>query len=263
MREMHRDLVALDAHPLLPRLLHAVEHPDTSCRVLSCELPAPVLPEAEPWREAVPAWPLLRVEATDWLARGDAEAGASVVARLAVDRMAELVPQARRLGAYEPAGVILDLTPLADVAPFGAGRWRPRQREELAELRGAVGRPMWVDGVASPADAEAAAEAGVDGVVIRSEAGRHLGGPAVAEVLPEIMDTVAGMVGVYVGGPVRSGIDVFRYLAMGAEVVLPDAGSDVDRLAAELAYAMRLTGCATLEEVGYEAMFAPLWEEGT
>jgi isopentenyl diphosphate isomerase/L-lactate dehydrogenase-like FMN-dependent dehydrogenase len=55
---------------------------------------------------------------------------------------------------------------------------------------------------------------------------------------------------------------VFRYLALGAEAVLPDAGVEVRRLTAELAYVMRLTGCATLEDVGYEALFARLWEEG-
>jgi isopentenyl diphosphate isomerase/L-lactate dehydrogenase-like FMN-dependent dehydrogenase len=81
-------------------------------------------------------------------------------------------------------------------------------------------------------------------------------------VLPEVLDTVAGMLGVYVGGPVRGGIDVFRYLALGAEAVLPDPGIEARRLAAELAYAMRMTGCATLEDVGYEALFAPLWQEG-
>jgi isopentenyl diphosphate isomerase/L-lactate dehydrogenase-like FMN-dependent dehydrogenase len=175
--------------------------------------------------------------------------------------MADLVPQARRLGGLAPAGVLLDVAPLADHAPFGEVAWRPRRREELAELRAAVGRPLWLDGVASPADAEVAAEAGLDGIVVRSTLGRRLGGPAVAEVLPEILDTVAGMLGVHVGGPVRDGIDVFRYLALGADTVLPDAGAEVRRLTAELAYAMRMTGCETLEDVGYEALFAPLWEE--
>ncbi|MDZ7800950.1 MAG: alpha-hydroxy-acid oxidizing protein [Trueperaceae bacterium] len=260
---MHRDLVALDAHPLLPRLLHTVEHPDATCRVLDRELPAPLVPRAEPWRDAPPPWPLVRLEASDWLARADGTGEWAVVARLPTGRMADLVSQARRLGDRAPAGVILDLSPLADATPFGETVWRPRGREELAELRAAAGRPLWVDGITSPADAEAAAEAGVDGVVIRSEAGRNLDGPAVAEVLPEVLDTVAGMVGVYVGGPVRSGIDVFRYLALGAEGVLPDASTDVSRLAAELDYAMRMTGCATLEEIGYEALFAPLWEESS
>jgi isopentenyl diphosphate isomerase/L-lactate dehydrogenase-like FMN-dependent dehydrogenase len=259
---MDRDLVALDAYALSPRLLHGVETPDTATRLLERVLSAPIVPKAETWGEVPPAWPLVRVDAGDWPDQGGRELAESVLVRLPVDRMAALVPQARRLGELEPAGVLLDMTVISDAAPFGEAAWRPRRREELAELRAAVGRPLWLDGVASPADAEIAAEAGLDGIVVRSIVGRHVGGPAACEVLPEILDTVAGMLGVYVGGPVRDGIDVFRYLALGAEAVLPDPGSEARRLAAELAYAMRLTGCATLEDVGYETLFAPLWEEG-
>lgn len=265
MAGMDPDLVALDAHSLLPRLLHGVESPDPACRLLDRELPAPIVPRAEAWREGPPRWPLVRIDAAEWPGENDAggaTAPPSVLVWLPAARMAELVPQARRLGKLEPAGVLLDVAPLADSAPFGETAWRPRRREELAELRAAAGRPLWLDGVASPADAEVAAEAGLDGIVIRSAVGRHLSGPSAAEVLPEILDTVAGMLGVYVGGTVRGGIDVFRYLALGAEAVLPEPGVEARRLAAELAYAMRMTGCATLEDVGYEAMFAPLWEEG-
>jgi hypothetical protein len=258
---MHPDLRALDAYAPLPRVLHGIEAPSTATSVLDRALPAPIVPQAETWRDTPLPWPLLRVDADD-LGEVDEEAAAALLVRIPVGRMADLVPQARTLGRIRPAGVLLDLSPLVDAAPFGDAPWRNRHREELAELRAAVGRPLWLDGVASPADAEVAAEAGLDGVVVRSALGRHLGGPAVADVLPEILDTVAGMLGVHVGGPVRGGVDVFRYLALGAEAVLPDAGVEARRLRAELAYAMQLTGCATLEDIGYEAIFAPLWEEG-
>lgn len=255
-----RDLAALDAYPLLPRLLHAVEHPDATSHLLGRELPAPLLPRSETWRDAPPSWPLVRVDAEPWLAARERAAAGGVVVRLPPAKMGELVPLARRLGEAAPAGVLLDLTPLADSPPYGDVPWRPRGREELAELKAAIGVPLWLDGVAGPADAEVAAEAGLDGVVVRSAPGRHLRGPAVAEVLPELLDGVAGMLGVLVAGPVRDGGDVFRYLALGAEAVLTEPGADVRRLSAELAYAMRLTGCATLGDVGYESLFAPLWE---
>lgn len=257
-----RDLAALDAYPLLPRLLHGVERSESGCQLLGRALPAPLVPRSETWREAPPPWPLVRVDAESWLTATDRIAPEGVVVRVPPTKMGELMPMARRLGELEPAAVMLDLTPLASSPPFGDVAWRPRQREELAELRAATGRPLWLDGVASPADAEVAAEAGVDGVVVRSAPGRHLGGPGVPEVLPELIDAVAGMLGVYVGGTVRDGADVFRYLALGAEAVLPEPGADVRRLSAELAYAMRLTGCATLTDIGYESLFEPLWEEG-
>lgn len=257
-----RDLAALDAYPLLPRLLHGVDEPNAGCHLSGRDLPAPLLPRSETWRDAPPPWPLVRVDAEAWLASNDRIAPEAVVVRLPPVRMGELVPLARRMGELGPAGVMLDLTPLTQSPPFGDVVWRPRQREELAELRAATGRPLWLDGIASPADAEVAAEAGLDGIVVRSAPGRHLSGPAAAEVLPELIDAVAGMLGVYVGGAVRGGVDVFRYLALGAEAVLTEPGADVRRLSAELDYAMRLTGCATLSDIGYEALFAPLWEEG-
>lgn len=257
-----RDLAALDAYPLLPRLLHGVEHPDAGCHLLGRNLPAPLVPRSETWRDAPPPWPLVRVDADTWLAAIDRIAPEAVIVRIPPTKMGELMPLARRLGELDPAGVMLDLAPLTQSPPFGDVTWRPRQREELAELRAATGRPLWLDGIASPADAEVAAEAGIDGVVVRSSPGRHLGGPAVSEVLPELIDAVAGMLGVYVGGAVRDGADVFRYLALGAEGILTEPGADVRRLSAELDYAMRLTGCATVGDVGYEALFAPLWEEG-
>lgn len=257
-----RDLAALDAYPLLPRLLHGVEEPDPRSQLVGRDLPAPLIPSSETWRDAPPPWPLVRVDAEAWLAAVDRIAPEAVVVRLPPAKMGELVPLARRLGDLQPAAVLLDLTPLVQSPPYGDVPWRPRQREELAELRAATGRPLWLDGIASPADAEVAAEAGLDGVVVRSAPGRHLGGPAVPEILPELIDAVAGMLGVYVGGAVRGGVDVFRYLALGAEAILTEPGADVRRLGAELAYAMRLTGCATVGDIGYESLFAPLWEEG-
>lgn len=262
MPAMHPDSIALDAYAPLPRALHGVEEPATRLRLLDRTLPAPIVPVVETWRGSPPSWPLVRVDASDGLDGVDPEAAASLLARIPIGRMATMVPQARQLGRVEPAGVLLDLTPLADGAPFGDTPWRPRRKEELSELRAALGRPLWLDGVASPADAEVAAEAGLDGIVVRSALGRHVGGPAACDVLPEILDTVAGMLGIFVGGPVRGGVDVFRYLALGAEAVLPDPGIEPRRLATELAYVMRLTGCETIEDIGYESIFAPLWEEG-
>jgi len=260
---MDRDARALDQHALLPRLLHGVEEADASMRLLAHTLPAPLVPSLDAWQTETPTWPLVRLDA-DLVPRdaGDQERIlAHLLLRIPVGRMAEVMTTARRLGALAPAGVILDLTPMTDPVPFGTSAWHPRQREELAELRAAVDRPVWIDGIVSPGDAEIAAEAGLDGVILRSAAGQHVAGPAAAEVLPEVLDTVAGMLGVYVAGPVRGGLDVFRYLALGAEAVLPDPGNETQRLAGELRAVMQLTGCATLEDVGYEAIFAPLWEE--
>ncbi len=261
---MERDFESLDQHALIARLLHDVEMPDASLLLLNKTLPAPVVPMASSLPQGKPTWPIVRVDAEHLEdASGPPEDPTGFMLRVPVDRMAVLMPTARTLGKLEPAGVLLDLTPMADVRPFGEASWHPRHREDLAEMRAALGCPVWVDGIGSPADAEVVAEAGLDGIVVRSSVGRHIAGPGASELLPEIIDAVAGMLGVYVGGPVRGGLDIFRYLALGAEAVLPEPGIDPDRLQAELEAVMRLTGCNTLEDIGYEAVFAPLWEEGT
>jgi NAD(P)H-dependent flavin oxidoreductase YrpB (nitropropane dioxygenase family) len=183
------------------------------------------------------------------------------IALLPPDKMGALIAQIGQLTERDVAAVALDMAPLADSAPYGERPWRPRRREEIAELRAAAGRPLWLLGLGSAADAEVAAEAGADGVVVGSELGRRLGAPAVIELLPEVVDAVGGMLTIAAGGPVRDGVDVLRYLAVGAELVLVDGERSLQSLAAELEYAMRLTGCAVLGDVGYDALFAPLFGE--
>jgi 4-hydroxymandelate oxidase len=171
------------------------------------------------------------------------------------------MPEVRRLTDLEAPALAFDLAPLADAAPFGSHPWRPRSRDDLAELLAAAGRPVWLLGVASAEDATVAAEAGFDALVVDGAIGRHLGGPATADVLPEVVDAVAGMVRVLAGGVVGSGVDVLRLLALGADAVVVGGERPTAVLEEELRYAMRLTGCATLAEVGYDAVFAPLFGE--
>ena len=232
---------------------------------LGVELAVPMLPRARSAtaaRTGVAAAeqsPLSVVESESLLqAKDGGRAGASL-AVLAPRKMAELVPEVRALTELGVAGIGLDLAPLADSAPFGKAEFRPRTREDLAELRGAAGCPVWLFGVAGPGDAEIAAEAGVDGIVVGSELGRHLGSPPVIDMLPEVLDAVAGMLTIAVSGPLRDGVDALRYLAVGAELVVVDGDRSLSALAAELAYALKLTGCATLADVSYDILFAPLF----
>jgi NAD(P)H-dependent flavin oxidoreductase YrpB (nitropropane dioxygenase family) len=186
---------------------------------------------------------------------------ADALALLRPGKMGELMPKVRRLSDVGVAGIGLDLAPLADSAPYGREPWRPRSREDLAELGAASSCPLWVFGVGGAADAEVAAEAGVDAVVVQGTAGARIGGPAVIDVLPEVVDAVAGMLAIVSGGPVRDGVDVLRYLAVGAEALVVESDRALTALEAELHYAMRLTGCAGLADVGYDVVFAPLFGE--
>ena len=69
--------------------------------------------------------------------------------------------------------------------------------------------------------AQKAAEAGAAAIIVSNHGGRVLGQtPASAEVLPEIADAVGGSMKILVDGGIRTGTDVFKALALGADAVL-------------------------------------------
>lgn len=252
-----REHAALDGYQLIPRVLHDIEVADTSAYLLGRRLAAPLVERVKARVGGEDG--LIAVDADDLLAKQTG--GEGVVAVISPRRMAELVPTVRDLVALSPAAIALDFAPLADSPPFGTVEWRPRTREDIAEIRAAAGGPLWLFGIASAADAAVAAEAGVDAIVVGSQAGRRLGAPACIDSLTEIIDAVAGMLTIACAGPVRDGMDVLRYLAVGAEAVVVSDGRPLATLAAELEYAMRLTGCASLADVSYDILFSPLFEE--
>jgi 4-hydroxymandelate oxidase len=253
MTHAERDLEALEHYQLVPRLLHDVVDVDSACTLLGTRLPSPLLLRLPTGTNADGGLALVdgaRVvdELMPW-----------AVPMVRSAKMGELMPEVRRLTALEVPAIVIDVSRLGDSPPFGSEPWRPRTREDLAELVAAAGRPLWLYGIASPDDATVAAEAGIDAIVVHGGAGRHLRGPATIEALPDVVDSVAGMLAVYAGGPVASGIDAFRYLAVGAEAVVVESDRSRQALEAELHYAMRLTGCALLADIGYDAIFAPLF----
>lgn len=257
---VERDFAALDAHQLLPRVLTDIESAQLSSHALGVDLAYPMVPRLKRVA-AMPVAGLALVGADEALDGSNKQPPERTVAQLQPGSMGSLIQQVGQLAARGVAAVALDVAPLADTPPFGERRFRPYTREELAELRAAAGRPLWLVGLAGGADAEVAAEAGADAVVVGSELGRHIGAPAVIDVLPEVIDAVGGMLTIVAGGPVRDGVDVMRYLAVGAELVVVDGERSLDALAAELEYAMRLTGCADVADIGYEVLFAPLFGE--
>jgi len=250
-----RDPAALARVSLVPRALHEVVDPDLRFELWGRTWPSPLLRRAGA-AGTDPGAALTLLDAHDVVAAHPAR-----VPVLGAGRMGEVMPEVRRLAALGVPALAFDLAPLADSGPFGGLAWRPRSREDLAELLAAAGRPVWLLGIASAEDAAIAAEVGVDAVVVDGALGVHVGGPATAEVLPEVVDAVAGMLRVVAGGVVGGGVDVLRLLALGADAVLVGGERPTSVLEEELRYAMRLTGCATLADVGYDVVFAPLFGE--
>jgi lactate 2-monooxygenase len=92
--------------------------------------------------------------------------------------------------------------------------------DDLGFLRERTRLPVLLKGILHPADATAAIEHGMDGVVVSNHGGRQVDGAiATMDALPAIVEAVAGRIPIVVDSGVRSGADVFRALALGASAV--------------------------------------------
>ena len=142
--------------------------------------------------------------------------------------------------------------------------------EELKEMTAMAGRPFILKGIMTVNGALKALEAGASGIVVSNHGGRVLDQcPATAEVLPAIVDAVGGKMTVLVDGGIRSGMDVFKALALGADGVLIarpfvtmvyGGGADgvqvyVEKLRAELADAMAMCGAHSLSDINRSMIF--------
>ena len=96
--------------------------------------------------------------------------------------------------------------------------------------------------------AQKAAEAGAAAIIVSNHGGRVLGQtPASAEVLAELADAVGGSMKIFVDGGIRTGTDVFKALALGADAVL------IGRPFVPMVYGGGAQGVATyIEKIGSE-----------
>lgn len=140
----------------------------------------------------------------------------------------------------------------------------PKSEQALAEIIASCPLPFIVKGVMTPSAAEKAVRAGAAGIVVSNHGGRVLDGtPPTASVLPAIAASVPDNVCVLVDGGLRSGLDVFRALALGADAVLVcrpfvvtvyGAGAEgvkgyFDQLVDELKDVMEMCGAKTLADI--------------
>ena len=93
--------------------------------------------------------------------------------------------------------------------------------ERLEWLRGTTSLPIVLKGILHPDDAREARERGVDGIVVSNHGGRQIDGAiASLDALPPIVDAVGDEMAVLLDSGIRSGADIFKALALGADAVL-------------------------------------------
>ena len=139
--------------------------------------------------------------------------------------------------------------------------------DDVAWVREQWDGPLIIKGILEPEDARAAVANGVDGIVVSNHGGRQLDGvSSTAHALPSIAEAVGGKLPVMVDGGVRSGLDVVRMLALGADFVLigrawayalASAGQAgvahvLKLIEAEMRVAMTLTGCINVQAISAE-----------
>lgn len=140
---------------------------------------------------------------------------------------------------------------------------------DLDFLRAHWDGPIVIKGILDPDDARAAAETGVDGIVVSNHGGRQLDGVlSTARALPPIVDAVGDRLTVLADGGVRSGLDVVRLMALGAKGVLLGrawvyalAGGGEAGIAhmlklfeAEIKVALSLTGCTSVRAINRDML---------
>lgn len=136
--------------------------------------------------------------------------------------------------------------------------------DEMREIINYAKMPFMIKGIMTPKGALKAVEAGADAIVVSNHGGRVQGNvPSTAEVLPEIVDAVKGQIKIFVDGGIRSGVDVFKAIAMGADAVLIGrpvvpfiyaAGEEgfrvyMDKIVKELRDTMAMCGTPTLTDI--------------
>ena len=142
--------------------------------------------------------------------------------------------------------------------------------DDVAWVQEQWGGKLILKGIMDAEDAVIAAGMGVDAIIVSNHGGRQLdGAPASLDVLPQIVELVDGACEVWLDGGIRSGQDVFKAKALGADATLigkaflnglgarGKAGVTqcLEIIEKELDLTMAFCGKTDLREVGAEVIY--------
>ncbi|MDR1487155.1 MAG: alpha-hydroxy-acid oxidizing protein [Deltaproteobacteria bacterium] len=295
------NVAALNSILLYPRLIHSVHFPETSTRILGLDLSIPLMIAPIGGISFNVGAAMDEAEYQQAVTSGAIEAG--IIAGTpdsAPDEVMKMgLAQAKKLGkgkiipfikpweveliqekmewcakaGVEIVGCDLDSIGLITLRLMGKPAFA-KSAEQLSDIVSkarALGLKIIIKGVMHPSDAEICAEAGVDAIVVSNHGGRVLdSAPATAAVLPLIREVVGGKLPILADGGIRSGVDILKMLALGADAVMigrPYIIAAVgggrqgvvlytETLKAQLVQAMVMTGCRSIDEISSKALFA-------
>ncbi|MDR3349259.1 MAG: alpha-hydroxy-acid oxidizing protein [Acidaminococcales bacterium] len=246
-RSFQNNIMALRDVLLRQRIVHSAGNPDTGCEVFGVKMAAPVI-----------AAPIggISYNLNDFTPEGDyarsivagaaqsgclgmtGDGGPEIIYRSGIEAITEaggrgiptikprpnrdIIRQAETAARAGAPAVAADIDSAALInmtrlnQPVG-----PKTEREIAELAKEIKLPLIIKGVMTVEDAKASLAAGAAGIVVSNHGGRVLDHtPGTAMALPEIARAVKGKMAVWVDGGVRTGVDVLKMLALGADAVL-------------------------------------------
>lgn len=277
------------------RVIHGVTEPDTGLKLLGLDLPMPVLAAPVAGASFNMGTKVSEKEYTYNVLAGCLEAGilgccgegpnkeifdagVAAIKELNGAGIPVLKPWRKeklfaRMEAVQGAGakiVGIDVDAIGLNPPHLDTLFFSKTVTQLQELASAFDMKILLKGIMTPEDALAAHEAGVAGIVVSNHGGRVMDhSPGTAEVLPAIAKAVKGRLALLVDGGVRSGGDVLKMLALGADAVLigrplawmamgggkQGVALYLERVKREFKSAMVLAGCRDLSQVGTQVVY--------
>jgi L-lactate dehydrogenase (cytochrome) len=144
--------------------------------------------------------------------------------------------------------------------------------EDLQKIRERWQGKLVIKGIMDPEDARQVAALGADALVVSNHGGRQLdGAPSTISVLPRIVDAVQGRCEVLLDGGIRSGQDILKALALGANGTLVGRAfvyglgamgkqgvtAALEIMSRELQVSMALTGCNDIRDAGRSLLHSP------
>ena len=169
-------------------------------------------------------------------------------------------------------GHVSGVDDMSSLAGWTASQFDPALSwDDVAWISEYWGGPTILKGIMDPRDAVRAVDCGADALIVSNHGGRQLdGAPASIDALQPVLEAVDGRSAVWVDGGIRSGQDLLKALALGADAALIGRsyiyglgalGSEgvehaLRLIANELDLSMAFCGCRSLDEVDSSILFA-------